>query len=93
MYLRIALSNYFLQRELKFFPLTETIPEVYVSTMTIFISNSCNTLEETLTHMNSLNLESYIGKNVTYLLSVILVGSELLESSRTFNTEHLGYIT
>ena len=36
-------------------PLTATGPEVFVATMTTFLYNSYNALEETLTHMDILN--------------------------------------
>ena len=39
-YLRSTLSNDLLQKVLTFVPLTATVPEVYVATMTTIISNS-----------------------------------------------------
>ena len=74
-------------------PLTETGPEVFVATMTTFISNSYDDLEETLTHMNSLKLKIYPGENVTDCYASILIDSEQLESAGAFKPEHLWYIT
>ena len=74
-------------------PLTPTGPEIFVATMTVFLSDSYDFLEETLNHMNSLKLKSYPGENVTDFCAAILVDVERLESSGGFNTEHLGYIT
>ena len=45
--------------------LTETGPEVYVSTMTMFLSDYYDDLEVTLTHIKSLKLNSYPRENVT----------------------------
>ena len=73
-------------------PLEATGPEVFVATMTIFISDSYDALEETLTHIKSLKLKIYPGDNVTYFCAAILVDAERLESAGTFNPEHLGYI-
>ena len=74
-------------------PLTATGPEVFVSTMTKFLSDSYDALVETLTHMKSLKIKSYPGENVTDCCTEILVDAERLESSGDFNPEHLGYIT
>ena len=46
-------------------PLTSMGPEVFVATMTTFLSDSYDALEETLNYMKSLKLKSYPGKNVT----------------------------
>ena len=73
--------------------LTATGPEVVVATMTTFLSDSYDTLEETINHMKSLKLKSYPGENVTDCCAEILVDAERLESSRAFKPEHLGYIT
>ena len=43
--------------------------------------------------MKSLKLKSYPGENITDLCTVILVDSELLESSEAFKPENLGHIT
>ena len=73
-------------------PLTATGPGVYVAIMTTFISDSYDTLEETLNHTKSLKLKSYLGKNVPYCCAAILVDAECLESAGAFKPEHLGYI-
>ena len=74
-------------------PLTATGPEVFVTTMTTFISDSYDSLEETLNHMKSLKMKSYPGENVTDCCAAILVDAEHLESAGAFKPEHLGYIT
>ena len=74
-------------------PLTATVPEVFVTTMTTFLSNPYDTLEETMNHMKSLKLKSYPGENVTDCCAEILVDSERLEISGAFKPEDLGYIT
>ena len=65
-YLRSSLSNTILKKVLALLPLTTTGTEVFVPTITTFLSNSYYVLEETLTHMKSLKLKSYPGDNVTY---------------------------
>ena len=72
--------------------LKATGPEVFVATMTTFLSDSYDTLEETLNHMKSLKLKIYPGENVTDCLAAILVDAERLESAGAFKPEHLGYI-
>ena len=84
------LSNTLLQRVLTLVPLTETAPDVFVSTMTTFISDSYDSLEDTITYMNSIKLKSYPGENVTHLCAAILVYAERLDSVRAFNPDHLG---
>ena len=74
-------------------PLKPTGPEVFVATMTTFISDSYDALEETLNHTKSLKLKIYLGENVTDCCAEILVDAERLESARAFKPEHLGYIT
>ena len=74
-------------------PLKTTGPEVFVATMTTFLSDSYDNLEETLTHMNILKLKSCPGENVADCCTAILVDAEHLESAGSFNPEHLGYIT
>ena len=73
--------------------LTATGPEVFFATMTIFLSDSYDALEETLNHMNSLKLKSYPGENVKDCCAAILVDAERLESAGAFKPEHLVYIT
>ena len=92
-YLMSTLSNTLLQKVLTLVPLTATGPEVFVATMTTFLSDSYDSLKETLNHMKSLKLKSYPGENVTYFCAAILVDAERLESAGAFKTEHLGYIT
>ena len=65
-YLRSTLSNNFLKKVLTLVPLTATRPEVFVSTMTTFLSNYDGDWEEALTHMKSLKLKNYPGENVAY---------------------------
>ena len=60
-YLRSTLSNTLLQKVLTLVPLTETGPEVFVATVTKFLSDSYGTLEETLNHTKSLKLKIYPG--------------------------------
>ena len=74
-------------------PLTATGLEVFVATMTTFLSDSYDALEENLYHMKSLKLKSYLGENVTYCFAAILVDAECLESAGAFKPENLGYIT
>ena len=74
-------------------PLTATVSEVFVATMTTFLSYSYDALEETLTHMKTLKIKGYPVENVTDCCAAMLVDAECLESSRAFKTEHLGYIT
>ena len=74
-------------------PLTATGPEVFVVTMTTFLTDSYDALEVTLNHMKSLKLKIYPGENVTDLCAEILVDAERLESSGAFKPYHLGHIT
>ena len=91
-YLRSTLSNTRLQKVLTLVPLIATGPEVFVATMTTFLSDYYDALEETLNHMKSLKLKSYPGDNVTDFCAAILVDAERLESAGAFKPEHLGYI-
>ena len=70
--------------------LTATIPEVYVFTMTIFISDSYYHLQDTLTHLNGLKINSYTGDNVTYFWAAIMVDVDFLGSTGTFKPENIG---
>ena len=74
-------------------PLRATGTEVFVATMTKFISNYYYSFEENLTHMKSLKVKIYPGENVTDCCEAILVDSNRLESAGAFNPEHLWYIT
>ena len=56
-YLRSTLSSTIIQKVMILVPLTPTRPEVFVATMTIFLSDYYDALEETLTHMKSLKLK------------------------------------
>ena len=93
MYLRTILSNTILQKVLALVLLTEIGPDVFVATMTTFLSDSCDSLEETLNNIKSLKLKSYPGENVTDCCAAILVDNELLESAWAFKPDHIGYIT
>ena len=73
--------------------MTATGLEVFVSTMTTFISDSYYALEETLIHRESIKLKSYRGENTTYFWSEILVDAERLEGVGAFNPDNLGCIT
>ena len=87
------MSNTLFQKILTLVPLKATGPEVFFTTMTTFISNSYDALEETLTHIKSLKLKNYPGENVTDCCAEILVDAERLESAGALNPEHLWYIT
>ena len=65
-YLRSTLSNSLLQKVMTLVPLKTTVSEVFVTTMTIFLSDSYDALEETLNHMKSIKFKSFPGENVTY---------------------------
>ena len=92
-YPRSTLSNTLLQKVLTLVPLTSTSPEVFVATMTTFLSDSDDALEQTLIHMNSIKLKRYPGENVTDCCAAILVDAERLQIARAFKPEHLQYIT
>ena len=92
-YLMSTLSNTLLQKVLTLVPMTATEYEVFVSTMTKFLSDSSDALEDTLTHMESLKLKKYPGENVTDCCAEILVDADILERARAFKPNHLGYIT
>ena len=83
------MSNTLLQKVLTLVPLISTVPDVFVSTITTFLSDSYDYLENSLTHMNSLKLKSYPGENVTYFCAEILVDAKRLDSARAFNPDHL----
>ena len=73
--------------------LTATRPEVFVATMNISISDSYDSLEDTLTHTKSIKLKKYPGENIADCCAAILVNYEHLESDGAFEPEHRGYIT
>ena len=54
-YLRSTLAYALFQKVMSLVPMTETVPEVYVATMSSFISRSYASLEETLNHLKCLN--------------------------------------
>ena len=56
--------------------LTASGPEVYVATMITVLSDSYDSLAETLNHMKSLKLKNHQGENVTYFCDAILVYPE-----------------
>ena len=64
-YLRSNLSNNPLQKLLALVMLTATGPEVFVATITTFLSDSYDAMEQNFTNMKSLKLKSYPGDNVT----------------------------
>ena len=73
-----TLSNTLLQKVTTLVPLTATGPEVFVATMTTFLSDSYNYLEETLNHMSLLKgseADHYVVQNLTwsgvYLMSTL----------------------
>ena len=72
------LLNTLLQKVLVLVPLTATGPEVFVVTMTTFISDSYDALEEIIYHIKSLKLKSYPVENVTDFCAAIYEDSEIL---------------
>ena len=71
-----TLSNDLLQKVLKLVPLTATGPEVYVTTMTNIISDSCYSLVDTLNLMKNLKLKDHPGVCVCVcVLHIILMQS------------------
>ena len=82
--------NTLIQKELTLVPLTATVTEVFVATMSTFLSYSYDALEETLTHTKSLKLKIYPGENVTYCCIEIFVDYEHLDSAGSFKPDHLG---
>ena len=63
-YLRSTLSNTLFQKLLSMVPLTATGPEVFFATMTKFLSNYYDALEDILTHMKRLKLKTFQGRTV-----------------------------
>ena len=72
-YLRSTFSNTLLQKVLTLVPLTATGIEVFVATMTKFLSDSYDALEETLTHMKSLKLKK-LSRGERYILMCRNIG-------------------
>ena len=87
------MSNTLLQKVLTLLLLTATGPEVFFATMTTFLSDYYDALEETLTHMTGIKLKRYPGENVTDVCAAILVADEHLGSAGAFKRDNLGYIT
>ena len=92
-YLRSTFSYDLLHKVLKLVQLTATVPEVYVSTMTTVLSDSYDSLAETLNHTKNLKIKDNPGDNVADCCDTILVDVDHLEIARVFNHEHLIYIT
>ena len=90
--MRDAFPNSLLWKVLTLLPLAATGYEFYVDTMTTFLSDSYDALEESRTHTKSLKLNRYPVYSVTFFCAVILVDSEHLESFRAFKTDPLWYI-
>ena len=61
--------------------------------MTKFLSEYYDDLEETIAHIKSIKLKTYLEDNATDLCTSILVDADCLESTRALNPENLGYIT
>ena len=73
--------------------LTSTKPEVYIESMTIFISCLYISLEGAINHLNTIKINSYPLDNVEYFYDEILVDVEHIVGARVFKPENLGYIT
>ena len=91
-YLRSNFPNTILQKVLTLVPLTATVPEVYVATMTTVLSDSYDYLVDTLNHMKSIKLKDNPGGNDEDCCDEILVDVERLESAGAFNPKYLRYI-
>ena len=63
-YLWRIVSYAILRKVLKLVPLTVTGPKLYITTITTVISNSYDSLEETLNHLKCLKLKYCLGENV-----------------------------
>ena len=79
-YLWGALSNDLLQKVPTLVALTATRPELYVVTITIFLCDSYDALEETFILLNNIKLKSYPEENVTDFCTMILIDADHLES-------------
>ena len=93
MYLRSTMFSDFFQKIQKLMPLTGTGPEVYVATMNTVLSDSYDSLVDTMNHMKMIKLKIYPGEKVTDLCATILVDAKRLESAGSFKHELLVYIT
>ena len=63
--MRSTFTNALIQKVLTLVLMVVTGYGVYVITMTKFLSDQYVTLEDTISHMKSLKLNSYPGENVT----------------------------
>ena len=70
-----------LHKVLKLVLITANGTEVYVATIITILSNSYDSLVETLNHMKSLKLKDNPGENVADCFYAILVDLRLLESA------------
>ena len=80
-YLSSTLSSDLLQNILKLVPLTETGPGVNVAIMNTALSDSNDSLVNTLNNMKILKLKHHPGENVEHCCDAILVDVDLLESA------------
>ena len=71
--LRSTISNTLLQKVLALVLLTATVPEVFVATMTTFLSDSYDAVKETLTHMQILKLKK-LSRGERYRFLCISIG-------------------
>ena len=92
-YLRITLSKTLLHKVISLVTLTATGPQLFIVSITTFLSDLYDYLEETLTHMKSIKIKICSGENDTDFCAAVLVDAERLESTGAFMFEHLGYIT
>ena len=92
-YLRITLAFALLQKVMELVLLTETIPVVFVATMTIVLPNSYASLEVTLNNLKLLKLKVRLEENILEFYVTILVYYEHLDSVCVFYPKPLGYIT
>ena len=84
LYLMSTFLSVIIQNILKLVPMTATGPEVYVATTTTVLSNSYDSLVDTMNHTKSLNLMDNQGENVTDFFDKILVDVERLDSAVAF---------
>ena len=64
-----------------------------VTKMNTIIYNSYGDLQETLSHLNSLKINSNTWGGISDCYTAVLVHADHLESPIAFNPEHNGYIT
>ena len=92
LYLRSTLLYDLLQKVLKLVSLIATGTEVYFTTMTTVLSDSYDSLVDTLNKIKILKLKDNLMENIANCCDSILVDAERLESAGTFYPEQLGYI-